>query len=184
MKSKEADDEKEVEFTQEAIDEIISDHSISILNRLSREDEDLKKKIEEIALEYMTEVDEEDVADELFDDLDSIPVEDVWHNSGGTAYGYVDPYDLAWEMFEEKVEPYLEEARKYHGLSMFSDMDSYYMGILKGLYQFEKESNSEYKDWAVDAPGDNFKTIKEEWMKKCTDQKEVEKRVKKNFPDW
>lgn len=176
--------EKKTEIPQEVLDDIICDHSYTILNRLSRENEDLKKRIEKIALEYMKGVDEEAVADDLFDDLDSIPVEDVWDNSGSTRDGYVDPNDLAWEMFEETLEPYLKEARRYHGLSMNSEMDSYYMGILKGLYRFEKESNSEYKDWAVDAPEENFETIKEEWMKKCTNRKEVEKYVKKNFPDW
>lgn len=184
MKSKEVDGEKEVEFTQETIDDIISDHSISILNRLSREDENIKKKIEEIALEYIGNTNEESIANSLFFDLDSIPVEDVWHNSGGTRDGYVDPYDLAWEMFEEAIEPYLEKARKYHELNMISDRDIYYRAILRGLYDFEKESDSEYKDWAVDAPKDNFKSIKKEWIKNCKDRKEVEEYVEKNFPDW
>jgi len=31
------------------------------------------------------------------------------------------------------------------------------MGILKGIDQFEKESESEYKDWASDIPREIFK---------------------------
>ena len=176
--------EKKTELPQEILDDIISDHSEEILDRLSKEGEDFKKRIEKIAMEFMIDVDEEYVANELFEGLDSIPVGNVWDNSGSTRDGYMDTNDIACEMFEEELDLYLEEARRYHGLSMFLDSDRYYMGILKGLYKFEKESDSEFKDWAVDAPKDNFNTTKEEWMKKCKDPEKVEEYVKKNFPDW
>ena len=37
------------------------------------------------------------------------------------------------------------------------------MGILKGIYKFETESTSEYKDWAVDAPSGIFEQVLDEW---------------------
>ncbi|MHB1276252.1 MAG: hypothetical protein ACYCXQ_08395 [Candidatus Humimicrobiaceae bacterium] len=61
------------------------------------------------------------------------------------------------------------------------------MGILKGIYKFEKESENEFKNWAVDAPEQNFEEVFDKWKNNCTnpdDIKEMKKFAEKNFPDW
>ena len=168
------------------LDKISADDGLVILNKLAK-DTFLLKRIEHAALEYFKEVEVEDIADEVFYKLDSLEVEDVWEQSGSTRYGYVDPYEKAWEMFEDAIEPYLDELRKCQDLKMDEEAKKYCMGILKGIYRFEKESNNEFKDWAVDAPGENFKRVFNEWKKRCTnlnDIIETKKFIKKNFPDW
>jgi len=59
-------------------------------------------------------------------------------------------------MFEDALESFIEELKKYKKLSMNKEAKTCCMGILKGIYQFEKESTSEFKDWAVDVPGECF----------------------------
>ena len=39
------------------------------------------------------------------------------------------------------------------------------LGILKGVYDFQWYSKTEFKDWAVDAPGEYFWIYLEEWKK-------------------
>jgi hypothetical protein len=39
------------------------------------------------------------------------------------------------------------------------------LGILKGIYEFHKESSTEYKQWAEDAPGEYFAMILNDWGK-------------------
>lgn len=114
-------------------------------------------------------------------------VEDVWDNSGGTRDGYVDPNELASEMFEEALEPYIDELRKCQELSMKEEARLHCMGILKGIYKFEKEATTEFQDWAVDDPHDNFRHIFEEWRKRNNDPKdmeEIDEFIKKNCPEW
>jgi len=41
------------------------------------------------------------------------------------------------------------------------------MGILKGIYKFEKESKNEFKDWVTYAPGDNFCRVFDKWKGLC-----------------
>jgi hypothetical protein len=53
------------------------------------------------------------------------------------------------------------------------------MGILKGIYQYEEDSGSEFKDWATDVPGESFGYILEEWKKRCNNNKE--KKEMKDF---
>ena len=169
------------------LERITADDGLVILKRLAGEDASLLKRIEHAALEYFKEVIVEDIADEVFWDLDSLEVEEIWDNSGPTRYGYVDSGEKAWEMFEDAIEPYLDELKKCQDLKMNKEAKKHCMGILKGIYQFEKESKSEYKDWAADVPDGIFEKVFDEWKEHCTDQndiKVVKKFIKKNFPDW
>ena len=167
-------------------DAISADDAYQILQKLANENPVVAKRIEEIAEVSLRGVDIEDVADDVYYDLNSLEVEDVWDNSGSTRDGYVDPTEYAWEMFEEALEPYMEDIKKYQKLSMSVEAKNCCMGILKGIYKFETESTSEYKDWAVDAPSGLFEQVLDEWkegQKSPEDIAEVEEYVKDNFPD-
>jgi hypothetical protein len=59
----------------------------------------------------------------------------------------VDPYDLASEMFEEAIEPYVEEMRKCLALFRYEEAKLHCQGILKGLYKFEKEGSEEMQTY-------------------------------------
>jgi hypothetical protein len=119
--------------------------------------------------------------------LKRLAVEDVWDNSGGTRDEYVDPNELASEMFEEALEPYIDELRKCQEMSMAEEAKLHCMGILKGIYKFEKEATTEFQDCPVDDPHDNFKHIFKEWRKRNKDPKNLEEMdefIKKNCPTW
>jgi hypothetical protein len=163
---------------------ITSEDALGILRTLAEEDKNITRKIERIAKEYQRGVDPDGIASDVYFELDHLEVEELWDRSGRTRHGYVDPADMAWEMFEEALEPFLEEMRKYQKLSMAVEAKNYCMGILKGIYRFEKESYSEFIDWAGDAPRECFETILDEWKKSCKDPKSREEMgefIKKNF---
>jgi len=69
--------------------------------------------------------------------LDSIEVEEVWDRSGRTRNGYVEPTEMAFPMFEDALDPFIEEMKKYQKLSMFAEAKNYCIGILKGISRFE-----------------------------------------------
>lgn len=90
-------------------------------------------------------------------------------------------------MFEEALEPFIEGLGKFRNLSMNAEAKTYCMAILKGIFRYEKESSSEFKDWAVDAPGENFRSILTDFQKEQDDPEvntEMEDFVKRNFPGW
>jgi hypothetical protein len=66
-------------------------------------------------------------------------------------------------MVEEVIEPYLEEIKKYQKLGMNTEANRMCMGLLLGLYQFDHESRSKFKDWAPDAPGIFAETVVDAW---------------------
>lgn len=50
-------------------------------------------------------------------------------------------------MFEDVLELYLEELRKFQKLSMDEEAKLHCMGILKGIYKFEIDATTEFKDF-------------------------------------
>ena len=97
---------------------ITPDDAFAILRTLAKEDKGIAKRIEQLAMEYLSDVDVEHVTDDVYSALDFIDVHDLWDRSGSTRDGYVDPSEMSWEMFEEALEPFLEELKKYRKLSM------------------------------------------------------------------
>lgn len=169
------------------IDGLDPNDALAILKRLAKEDADLAQRIEQIGLEYLSGVDVEDVADQVYFELDTIPVEEVWDRSGSTREGYIEPTEMAYEMFEEALEPFMHELKKYQQLSMRPEAKRYCMGILKGIYRSEKESESEYKEWAVDAPFHYSARVLDEWKKSSKDPDaigEVEEFVRRELSGW
>ena len=85
------------------------------------------------------------------------------------------------------IEPYTDELRRYHDRSMIAQAKLYCMGILKGIYLFEKDSTSEYKDWAVDAPEDFFSRILKDWKEACRNKnnlKQMDHFIEQECPEW
>lgn len=149
--------------TKNIFDEISADDAFAILRLLAKDDPKIGKRIEQIAIKYLSDVDIEDIASEVYFELDSLEVEEVWDRSGRTRNGYVEPTEMAFQMFEDALEPFVEEMKKYQRLSMFIEAKNYCIGILRGICSFEEESTSEYKDWAVDAPAECFEWVLDKW---------------------
>lgn len=172
---------------QNILNIITPDDAFVILQTLAKEDKEIAKRIEQLALEYLSDVDVEGIAEEVYSALDFIDVHDLWDNAGPKTEGYVDPNELAWEMFDDALQPFVDDLKKYQKLSMSTEAKYQCMGILQGLYRFEKESNSEFKDWAVDAPVENFGTVLDEWRKSCDSSDELEEMemfIQENCPKW
>lgn len=137
--------------------------ALSILKVLVERQPKLAEEVDAIAAEMLGEVDVEDYAAGVQSALECLAVEEVWDRSGRTRDGYVDPGEAAWAMFEEALKPFRQEVEKYGKLSLVKEVNLCYQGILKGIYDFEQESATEFKQWAVDAPTESFGEILREW---------------------
>lgn len=147
------------------LESITGSDALAILEVLADRHENIAKEIEAVAKELLSHVEIEDVATNVQTDLELLDVEDVWDRSGATRDGYVDPGEAAWEIFEEALKPFRDDMDKYKKLSMLEEAQLICQGLLKGIYNFDKESSTEYKEWAVDAPGEYFGLILDDWKK-------------------
>ncbi|MBW2368771.1 MAG: hypothetical protein JRH15_12890, partial [Deltaproteobacteria bacterium] len=161
--------------------------ALEILKQISKTDKKLKKRIIELAEDLFRNVDVEAVCNDVFGSLDGIDVHELWDRAGPRTDGYTSPEDMAVELFEEALEPFLQELYRLFDLKMHQESKLYCMGILKGIYQYEEDSGSEFKDWATDVPGECFGYLLDEWKKRrnnIKDKKEMKKFITNECPNW
>ena len=137
----------------------------NILTRLCNEDEDIQKRVRQMINQLSEAIDYHEVADELFLDLEQLEVEDVWDRANSSRYGYVSTEEAAMEMMEEALGPYREEVTNNLNLKQSIVAQEHCKGILFGLYRFENECKSEFRNWASDTAGELFRERLEQWIK-------------------
>ncbi len=71
--------------------------------------------------------------------MDGIDVHELWDRAGHRTDGYTSPEDMAVEMVEEALEPFLQELYRLLDLEMRQEAKLYCMGILKGIFQYEED---------------------------------------------
>ncbi len=169
------------------IDKLSPNDALIVLKKLWDNYPELKKDILIEAEKILSDIDKNEIAEDVFWVLNNIDVHELWDRSGSSRDGYTSPGDMAVEMIEEELEPFNNEVNKYHNLKMAEQAKQYCMGVLKGIYEFDKESQSEFKDWATDIPPECFGYLLDEWKKKCKRKKdlaEMNEFIKKECPDW
>ena len=135
----------------------------------------------------LSDINIEDIAYGVYYDLDGIDVEELWDRSGSSRYGYNSPEDMAFTMVEEAIELYSDQIEKLQELKKHDQAKSFCMGVLKGIYKYDKESKSEFKDWASDVPGECFQSVFDDWKKKHKRKKDIKIMIdylQANCPDW
>ena len=90
---------------REVINQLSPQDALAVLKTLADSDAQLAKRIAEIATEHLSEVDPQDVAEEVYYALESLQVEDVWDKAGSTRDGYVEPYEVVDEMIDGALSP-------------------------------------------------------------------------------
>ena len=169
------------------IDKISPEQAMEILRRLARSDPEIGKRIEKVAEEMLKDIDSEAICEDVYLVLDGIDVLELWDRSGSSRYGYSAPEDMAVEMMEEELAPFNREVLRYLEMGMAKEAKLYCMGVLKGIYRYEQESKSEFKDWAVDIPGECFAHTLREWKKKSgdrNDRREMDEFIKRECGKW
>lgn len=169
------------------IEAITSEHALTVLKKIINEDKRIAKRIQQIITHIISPVDPEEVAGEIASELDCIEVEDLWDRSGSTRDGYVDTGEMAYEMVEEALSPFLDQLKEYKALSMEKEAKLFCMGIIRGLYLFDTESDTQFREWAEDIAGNIFDGFLITWKKEFKDKKyltDIKKYIKENCQKW
>jgi len=135
------------------------------LRLLLDENPDLMKKAYDCAVKVTATVDAEDVADDVFSSLDNLDYDDLNGRAGRARHGYVAPDQAAWDLFEEALNPFIDEMAKNHKRALPAVAKTYCIGIIKGLQMYGEGSCSDLSDWLQDAPGEYIDTVIDEWKK-------------------
>jgi hypothetical protein len=131
--------------------------------------------------------DVDDIAEDVFCVLDSIHVEDCWDRSGPSRYGYTSPDEAADEIVEEELQHFFDETERYHELGLLDQEATYCMGVLSGIYRYERESKSEFRSWCEDIPEDYARRLLDQWQKRnegAAAIMTVHEFIRENCPKW
>ncbi len=175
------------------IDQLSPEEGVKILRALARQDTQLAARIAEAIIAYLRRSapqvpeDAEDIAEDVLYELDHLEVEEVWNRAGRTRYGYVEPVEVAEEMMQKVLEPYLEEMKRYQQLDMHDAARLTCMGVLAGLYRFETESTTQFKDWAPDLPVIFAEEVLGDWKAgnpRAAEVREMEQFIHDELTKW
>jgi hypothetical protein len=145
------------------IESLSCEDALAVLKRLAAEDEQLAQRIVELTKAHLEQVEPEGVGFELYDELCMLEIEDAWDRAGPSRHGYVEPWEVAYEMIEGVLEPFLEELKKYQSLGMYAEANQFCMGLLLGLYKFQYECKSQFRDWTPDAGIEFADSVLDAW---------------------
>ena len=164
------------------------DEAIEVLQRLLKKNKTVKKTVESTIKEFLNEeIEVEDIAASVQMELEGLAREEVWERAGKHSYGYVEPSEAAYEMYGEVLERYQKDLKRYLDLKKHNHALQFCQGVLRGIYLFEEESDSDYKEWAPDCSGIYFEDVLDQW-KKADPGSEAKKRMKKfienKCPGW
>ena len=159
---------------KDILNQITPQESLTILNQLAQSDKKNKDKILKLAKKVITDVDIDEICNEVFSELDSIDVHELWDRSGSNSYGeYTPPEEMAFEMVEDVLEPFNQEIFRLLDLKMYKEATDYCKGVSKGIYNFDNESTSEFRNWAEDVAGECFSYLEKEFSNRCKDRKSL-----------
>ena len=154
--------------------DVLNAEELRSVLKLLCEDSEIAEKVAFIANKNICKVNIEEVAADVFDALDFLDVEDLWDSSGAQAGGgYEDPGDVAYQMVEDALEPFSKRLYEYSNLELHNEAKLYCMGILKGIMQYTKNSDSKFKDWAEDCAETCFENIFSEWKENCSNVEHI-----------
>lgn len=150
----------------DVIDKLTPAQAKEVVIRLSQAGDEIRKVVVAEALNVLNEIDLDDIADEVFLILNSIDVQDCWDRSGGSRDGYTSPDEAAQEIIEEELQAHFDQVQRYHELNMPDQEATYCMGVILGMYRFEHEFKSEFKEWSTDIPADCVEFLLRTWGKR------------------
>ena len=154
----------------ELVGKLTAEQALEIVRRLSKKGGAIGKAIAAEAERLLSEINVDEIAEDVFSTLDAIDIQDLWNRSGRSRDGYADPAEGAAEIVEEELQPFFDQAERYHELGMSESEKLYCMGVILGIYRYEQESQTEFSEWCVDVPGESAYVLLEDWQKRSTSQ--------------
>jgi hypothetical protein len=171
----------------DVIRKLTAEQAFEVVLRLHRRGGKIRKAVAAEAMSVLTEIDLNEIGEEVLFALDGIDVEDCWNRSGRSRYGYTSPDEAAGKLIEGALRPFLEQFDRYHDLDMADQEASYCMGVMLGCYRFEQESKSEFRQWSVDILCDIPHLLVKKWQKRTRQKARINtmrKFVRERCPQW
>jgi len=171
----------------DVINKLTAEQALKIVKRLGRKGGKLREAVLTETMNVLTEIDLDETADEVVAVLESIDVQDCWDRSGSSRYGYTSPDEAATEIIEEELQPFIDQVDRYHEMGLPAQEAVYCMGVVLGMYRYERESESEFKQWCEDIPAEYGGLLLDKWRERNPDGASINAMhefIRTRCPEW
>jgi hypothetical protein len=171
----------------DVIRKLTAEQALRVVMRLSDKGGRIREAVLAEARQLLGEVDLDKIADDVLSVLDSIDVHDCWDRAGSSHDGYTSPEDAAVELLEEALQPFVDQVGRYRDLGLSKEETVYCMGTILGLYRYEQESRSEFREWSVDIPIECAGDLLAQWRKRRRDSASsiaMDEFIQDRCPNW
>lgn len=139
------------------------DEAAAVLRLLLKVHPDLSGEAEEMARSLLHQVEYEDIAAEIEDEIRALGYDALNARSGRHEWGYVEPSEAAEEILEETVEPFLEDMKRHLELGLEAEALEICKGLVLGCYRLSERQGGDVLGWAPDFPAEAAGNTLELW---------------------
>lgn len=171
----------------DVIKKLTPEQALELVMRLSDKGDAIRDAVLAEARKLLSAIDLHKIADDVFFVLDSVDVQDCWDRAGNSRDGYTSPDEAAVELIDEELQPFFDQAGRYHELGMTAEEATYCRGVILGIYRYMHESKSEFREWAVDIPIDCAGALLTRWRERGQDSNSVaamDEFIRVRCPNW
>jgi len=158
------------------------EEAAGVLRHLLEVHPELASEAEGMARSLLHQVDYEDIAAEIDDEIRALDYEDLNARAGRHEWGYVEPSEAAWEILEETVEPLREDMKRHLELGLEAEALEICKGLVLGCYRLSERAGGDVLGWAPDFPGEAAGHALEVWYNGTGHPKSGAARRKKRPP--
>jgi hypothetical protein len=169
------------------IGKLTAEQALRIVERLCRKGGEICEAVVAEAMDLLVEFSLDETADKVFDALDLVDIQDCWDQSRSLRDGNASPDEAAVDIIEEELQPFFDQVERYHELGMLEQEATYCMAVILGIYRFEHESKSEFKQLAEDIPAECAGNLLEEWRTRNPGQAGIDVMyafIRERCPKW
>jgi len=147
------------------------EEAAAVLRRLLEVHPDLASEAEEIARSLLQEVEYEEIAAEIEDEIRALDYDDLNARAGSHEWGYTEPSEAAEEILEETLEPFREDMQRHLELGLEAEALEICKGLVLGCYRLSERAGGDVLGWAPDFPAEAASHALEVWYRGGGDPK-------------
>lgn len=121
--------------TKRVLDRMSTGELATILRALLENHPNLGSEVHGMAVDMLSVASIDDTADDLFETVTSLGIEDFGDRAGPQPWGYVEPSEAAWELLGEAVEPVIHDMKRRAELGLETAAVGICSAIVLGLYR-------------------------------------------------
>jgi hypothetical protein len=136
------------------LERLTSEEASAVLRRLLDKHPELHAEANQIATDQVTSVSVEEVAEDVFDRVTGVGLDELNSRAGSHSWGYVEPSEAANELLEESIEDLVQDMKRQAELGFAPAGEAICVGIVCGLYRARKTDSDGALGWDPDFPAE------------------------------